>query len=68
MRLVILHCTYIPLLTAFLKNLREDMAMDVDGDPDTTQQVREVEDYGLEMDFSRVDEDDLEVRINLDIL
>ena len=36
--------------------------MDVDGDPDTTQHAREVEDYGLEIDFSSVDEDDLEVR------
>jgi hypothetical protein len=38
--------------------------MDVDGDPDTTQHAREVEDYGLEIDFSSVDEDDLEVRLS----
>jgi PAB1-binding protein PBP1 len=36
------------------------MAMDVDGE-DTTQVVREVEDFGLVVDFSGVDEDDLAV-------
>lgn len=43
-----------------LQNLRQDMAMDVDGE-DTTQVVREVEDFGLVVDFSGVDEDDLAV-------
>lgn len=36
--------------------------MDVD-EGDTTQKAREVEDYGLVVDFSGVDKDDLEVRI-----
>ncbi|KIM24825.1 hypothetical protein M408DRAFT_26772 [Serendipita vermifera MAFF 305830] len=39
------------------ENLRQDVAMDIDGD--TTQAVREVEDYGLVIDFSSMDEDDL---------
>ena len=43
-----------------LQNLRQDMAMDVD-EEDTTQAVREVEDFGLVVDFSGVDEDDLAV-------
>lgn len=37
--------------------------MDIDGEEDTTQAVREVEDYGLVIDFSGVDEDDLEVSL-----
>jgi hypothetical protein len=36
------------------------MAMDVDGE-DTSQAVREVEDFGLVVDFSGADEDDLAV-------
>ena len=35
--------------------------MDVDGEEDTTQAIREVDDYGLVIDFSGVDEEDLEV-------
>jgi hypothetical protein len=38
--------------------------VNVDGDPDTTQDAREVEHYGLEIDFSGVDKDDLEVRLS----
>jgi len=43
-----------------LQNLRQDMGMDVDGE-DTTQVVREVEDFGLVVDFAGIDEDDLVV-------
>lgn len=35
--------------------------MDVDGNEDATQQAKEVDDYGIVVDFSNVDEDDLEV-------
>jgi hypothetical protein len=38
--------------------------VNVDGDPDTTQDAREVEHYGLEIGFSGVDKDDLEVRLS----
>lgn len=59
----------VPLLYAelFVHEVRqilrdEDMGMDVDGDPDTTQRPKEVEDYGLELDYSNMEEEDLQVR------
>ncbi|KAG8819272.1 Structural maintenance of chromosomes protein 1 [Serendipita sp. 399] len=42
------------------ENIRQEMGMDIDGGDDTTQQVREVDDYGLVIDFSGVEEADLE--------
>jgi hypothetical protein len=39
------------------------MAMDVDVNEDSTQQAKEVDDYGLAVDFGNVDEGDLEVQI-----
>ncbi|KAG9048939.1 Structural maintenance of chromosomes protein 1 [Serendipita sp. 407] len=42
------------------ENIRQEMGMDIDGGDESTQQVREVDDYGLVIDFSGVDETDLE--------
>lgn len=44
-----------------VQNLREEVAMDVDEDDSNTQQVKRVPDYGIEVDFSGLDEEDLEV-------
>lgn len=38
------------------------MAMDVDEDEDATQRPKEVQDFGIEIDFETLDEDDREVR------
>lgn len=40
----------------------ENMAMDVDGDDDGAQRPREVESYGLEVDFETLEAEDREVR------
>lgn len=37
------------------------MAMDVDEDEDATQRPKEVQDFGIEIDFENLDEDDREV-------
>lgn len=36
------------------------MAMDVDGEEDATQRAAQVEDYGLEVDFDELDDDERE--------
>ncbi|KIM86142.1 hypothetical protein PILCRDRAFT_334633 [Piloderma croceum F 1598] len=54
----------LPLLEGNLKNvpmeenLREEVAMDVDEDEDGTQQVKKVADYGIEVDFETLDDDE----------
>ncbi|KAJ6610416.1 condensin complex subunit SMC1 [Mycena sp. CBHHK59/15] len=56
----------LPLLQGNLKNvpmeenLREEVAMDVDEDEDGTQQPRRAQDFGIEVDFDALDEDDRE--------
>ncbi|KAJ7638242.1 condensin complex subunit SMC1 [Roridomyces roridus] len=56
----------LPLLQGNLKNvpmeenLREEVAMDVDEDEDGTQQPRKVQDFGIEVDFDELDDDDRE--------
>ncbi|KAJ7098698.1 condensin complex subunit SMC1 [Mycena belliarum] len=56
----------LPLLQGNLKNvpmeenLREEVAMDVDDDEDGTQQPRRVQDFGIEVDFEALDDDDRE--------
>ncbi|KAJ6561466.1 condensin complex subunit SMC1 [Mycena vulgaris] len=56
----------LPLLQGNLKNvpmeenLREEVAMDVDEDEDGTQQPRRVQDFGIEVDFDALDDDDRE--------
>ncbi|KAJ7497178.1 condensin complex subunit SMC1 [Mycena latifolia] len=56
----------LPLLQGNLKNvpmeenLREEVAMDVDEDEDGTQQPRRVQDFGIEVDFEGLDDDDRE--------
>ncbi|EIW51887.1 cohesin complex subunit psm1 [Trametes versicolor FP-101664 SS1] len=56
----------LPLLTGNLKNvpmeenLREEVAMDVDEDEEGTQQVKRVSDFGIEVDFDSLDEDERE--------
>ncbi|ESK86076.1 cohesin complex subunit psm1 [Moniliophthora roreri MCA 2997] len=56
----------LPLLSGSLKNvpmeenLREEVAMDVDEDEEATQRPKEVQDYGIEVDFEMITEDDRE--------
>ncbi|KAJ3507775.1 hypothetical protein NLJ89_g6117 [Agrocybe chaxingu] len=53
----------LPLLEGNLKNvpmeenLREEMAMDVDDDENGTQRPKAVADYGIQVDFASIDED-----------
>ncbi|KAG8937667.1 Structural maintenance of chromosomes protein 1 [Tulasnella sp. 408] len=42
------------------ENLRDEMAMDVDEGEDATQRPKQVQDYGIEIDFETLDEDDRE--------
>lgn len=42
------------------QNIRDEVAMDVDED-EGSQQVKRVSDYGIEVDFSSLDEDEREV-------
>ncbi|KAJ3557591.1 hypothetical protein NM688_g1392 [Phlebia brevispora] len=42
------------------ENLREEVAMDVDEDEEGSQQVKRMPDYGIEVDFSGLEEGDLE--------
>ncbi|EDR03647.1 condensin complex subunit SMC1 [Laccaria bicolor S238N-H82] len=54
----------LPLLEGNLKhvpmeeNLREDVAMDVDEDEDGTQRPKVVADYGIEVDFESIEDDE----------
>ncbi|KIJ62116.1 hypothetical protein HYDPIDRAFT_169279 [Hydnomerulius pinastri MD-312] len=54
----------LPLLAGNLKNvpmeenLRDEVAMDVDEDDDGTQRPKQVQDYGIEVDFAALDEDE----------
>ena len=50
-------------LTHFLQNLREEVAMDVDEPEDGAQRVRHVQDYGIEVDFADIDDEEREVCI-----
>ncbi|KAL0571911.1 Structural maintenance of chromosomes protein 1 [Marasmius crinis-equi] len=56
----------LPLLAGNLKNvpmeenLRDEVAMDVDQDEDATQRPKEVQNYGVEVDFEEIDEDERE--------
>ncbi|KAF8638669.1 hypothetical protein AX17_002030 [Amanita inopinata Kibby_2008] len=56
----------LPLLQGHLKNvpmeenLREEVAMDIDEDESGTQLVKKVQDYGIEVDFEMLDEEDRE--------
>ncbi|GJE85341.1 chromosome segregation protein SMC [Phanerochaete sordida] len=56
----------LPLIQGNLKNvpmeenLRDEVAMDVDEDDEGSQQVKRVSDFGIEVDFSSLDEEDLE--------
>ena len=43
--------------------MREEVAMDVDEDENATQQAKRVPDYDIEVDFSSLEEDELEVRL-----
>ncbi|KZT54653.1 condensin complex subunit SMC1 [Calocera cornea HHB12733] len=42
------------------ENIRDEMAMDLDGDEDATQQPHQVQDYEIEVDFDELDDDDRE--------
>ncbi|KAF7332519.1 Structural maintenance of chromosomes protein [Mycena kentingensis (nom. inval.)] len=56
----------LPLVEGNLKNvpmeenLKDEVAMDVDEDEDGTQQPRRVQDFGIEVDFDALDDDDRE--------
>ncbi|OJT14387.1 Structural maintenance of chromosomes protein 1 [Trametes pubescens] len=56
----------LPLLTGNLKNVpmeenpREEVAMNVDEDEEGTQQVKRVSDFGIEVEFDSLDEDERE--------
>ncbi|KIY53050.1 condensin complex subunit SMC1 [Fistulina hepatica ATCC 64428] len=56
----------LPLLVGNLKNvpmeehLREEVAMDVDGEDNGAPALRQVQDYGIEVDFSRIEDDERE--------
>ncbi|KAJ3819710.1 hypothetical protein F5880DRAFT_1074210 [Lentinula raphanica] len=43
------------------QNLRDEVGMDIDGDEDGTQRPRTVQDYGIEVDFADIDDDEREV-------
>lgn len=43
-----------------LQNLREEIAMDVDEDDNGTQRPKTVADYGIQVDFSSIDDEDPE--------
>jgi len=43
-----------------VKNLREEVAMDVDEDESGTQHVKKVQDYGIEVDFKLLDDEERE--------
>ncbi|KAG6915096.1 hypothetical protein DXG01_013475 [Tephrocybe rancida] len=53
----------LPLLQGNLRdvpmeeNLREEVGMDIDEDEDGTQQLKKVQDHGIEVDFENLDED-----------
>lgn len=48
---------------AALQNLREEVAMNVDADDEEeTQRPRTVADYGIEVDFENLDDEDRDVR------
>lgn len=52
-----------PVSQRSVQNLRDPMAMDIDEeDVDGTQRARETKDYGIEVDFEELDDDDREVR------
>jgi hypothetical protein len=48
------------------QNLREEVAMDVDEEEDGTQRPRRVQDFGIEVDFDSLDEDEREVHSSID--
>ena len=43
------------------QNLRDEVAMDVDEDEESTQQVKRVPDFGIEVDFDKLQDDEREV-------
>lgn len=46
-----------------LQNLRDEVAMDVDEDEDGTQRPRQVQDYGIEVDFAALDDEERAVSL-----
>ena len=44
------------------QSLRDEVAMDVDDDENGTQRPRKVADYGIEVDFEQLDDEEREVR------
>lgn len=46
-----------------LQNLRDEVAMDVDEDEDGTQRPKQVQDYGIEVDFAALDDEERAVSL-----
>jgi len=53
------------LLTPW-QNLREEVAMGVDDDEEGTQQPKKVQDYGIEIDFDALDDEERDVSMGLE--
>ena len=49
-------------IDATRQNLRDEVAMDVDEDEEGSQHIKRVSDYGIDVDFSSLEEEDMEVR------
>lgn len=47
-----------------MQNLREEVAMDVDEDEEGTQRPKRVADFGIEVNFDDVDDEEREVRFS----
>lgn len=45
------------------QNLRDEVAMDVDEDEEATQRPKAVADYGIEVNFDSLDDDERQVRL-----
>lgn len=46
-----------------LQNLRDEVAMDVDEDEDGTQRPKQVQDYGIEVEFAALDDEERAVSL-----
>lgn len=53
-----------PLIFILVQNLRDEVAMDMDDDENGTQRPRNVPDYGIEVDFEELDDEEREVGVN----
>jgi structural maintenance of chromosome 1 len=61
-RYVTFKITRLALIGNVRKSLRGDAVMDVDEDEEGTQRPKQVQDYGIEVDFSSLEDDERTVR------